>query len=718
MTAAATPDRLYELLPVVYRQRDEEAGHPLRDLLRVIAEQVQLVEDDITQLYDDWFIETCQEWVVPYLADLLGYRPSTTMPDPGGMSESALLRRRVLAPRREVATLVAAHRRRGTLPLLELLAADAAGLPARAIELYPQLLRTQAIDHLYTDRGRTADLRNGDALDRLGGAFDEGSRFADVRGINSAVARGLYNIPNAATYVWRLRSHSVTNAPAYFLQKAGAGYLRYTFSLLGNDAPLFTNARRVDDASAIATEADVPAPIRRRALDLQHDAFYPASFAIWKDDRTRPIAAESIISTDLTGWTYRPPKGKVAVDPKLGRFVFPIGEGPKEGVWVSYHYGFSGDIGGGEYPRRLSQHRDAIVYRVGENEQFKTINAAVHQWRADARRSAVIEIADSGMYIEEVAVDLGPKQYLQIRAAAHCRPLLNLYDAKASLGEWFRVTMGTGARLTLDGLTVSGRPLRVETAQGQPSEARITIRHCTFVPGWTLDEHCQAESPTEASIETYDVRGTLRIEHSIAGSIMIANKTLDGEPLQVSISDSIVDATGHGLPAISGPDQDAAWATLTIARCTVIGALRAHAIELAENSIFTAAVRVVRRHPGCMRFCYVPREESRTPRRYLCEPDRAREVARREAAQGEDPDKLANAAEARVVPHFNSLRYGTPDYCQLALDCAEEIARGADDGSEMGAFHDLYLPLRAANLRVRLDEHTPAGMDTGIIYAD
>jgi hypothetical protein len=35
----------------------------------------------------------------------------------------------------------------------------------------------------------------------------------------------------------------------------------------------------------------------------------------------------------------------------------------------------------------------------------------------------------------------------------------------------------------------------------------------------------------------------------------------------------------------------------------------------------------------------------------------------------------------------------------------------------MGAFHDLYQPQRAANLRARLDDYTPAGMDAGIIYA-
>jgi hypothetical protein len=70
----------------------------------------------------------------------------------------------------------------------------------------------------------------------------------------------------------------------------------------------------------------------------------------------------------------------------------------------------------------------------------------------------------------------------------------------------------------------------------------------------------------------------------------------------------------------------------------------------------------------------------------------------------------------RVQPRFNSVRYGTPTYAQLAHYCPDEITRGADDESEMGAFHDLFQPQRAANLEARLDEFVPAGMDVGIIY--
>ncbi len=98
------PDRLYELLPVVHRLRDAERGEPLRALLRVITEQVNVVEDDIAQLYENWFIETCEDWVVPYIGDLIGYRPVHDAGDPGSLdSLEGRQRNKILIPRREVA---------------------------------------------------------------------------------------------------------------------------------------------------------------------------------------------------------------------------------------------------------------------------------------------------------------------------------------------------------------------------------------------------------------------------------------------------------------------------------------------------------------------------------------------------------------------------------------------------------------------------------------
>jgi len=121
-----------------------------------------------------------------------------------------------------------------------------------------------------------------------------------------------------------------------------------------------------------------------------------------------------------------------------------------------------------------------------------------------------------------------------------------------------------------------------------------------------------------------------------------------------------------------------------------------------------------------VRFCSVP-PDSRTPRRYECQPDLVLKAVQASFAHGEisaaeRDDDLATEA-ARVQPVFNSTRYGTPTYGQLASACATEITTGADDESEMGAFHDLFQPQRAANLLTRLDEYVPAGMDAGVLYA-
>jgi hypothetical protein len=229
----------------------------------------------------------------------------------------------------------------------------------------------------------------------------------------------------------------------------------------------------------------------------------------------------------------------------------------------------------------------------------------------------------------------------------------------------------------------------------------------------------------------------LIVEHSIVGTILVSADQVRADPNRIAISDSIVDATNANLVAIGAPVHPIAFGTLTIARTTVIGQVQAHAIDLAENSIFYGLVRVARRQRGCVRFCWLS-PGSRTPRRYTCQPEAAEqaaedelhqrhagEVRRRQIAGEAPPPPLTQAdiaaarqgARSRVRPQFNSLRYGMPTYCQLAPACAEEIARGADDESELGAFHDLYQPQRAANLRARLDEYTPAGMDAGIFFA-
>jgi hypothetical protein len=81
----------------------------------------------------------------------------------------------------------------------------------------------------------------------------------------------------------------------------------------------------------------------------------------------------------------------------------------------------------------------------------------------------------------------------------------------------------------------------------------------------------------------------------------------------------------------------------------------------------------------------------------------------------DDPARR-ESIRSRLTPSFTSVRYGHPAYAQLGLGCAEEISTGAEDGSEMGAFGSLQQPRREANLRLRLEEYLPFGLEAGLIY--
>ena len=748
----ANIDRLYELLPAIHRIRDAEQGEPLKALLRVITEQVNLVEEDIAQLYDNWFIETCQDWVVPYIADLIGYRQVHEAGDPGDVSgEQSRARNKILIPRREVANTIRYRRRKGTLALLELMAKDVAGWQARAVEFNKFIGRTQALNYLRIERGRTVDVRKSRIIDLINGPFDELTHTVDVRLINSSHAQGRFNIPSVGLFVWRLKAYSVTKTPAFCVESGGSHC--FTFSVLGNDAPLFQKLEPELDPTHITDEFNLPVPIRRFLLKQFEDRLYGEnkSFYIWEGVRikgswniTLEPLKKKIIAADLTDWSYLPREGTVAVDPVLGRIAFPAKRAPKEGVWVSYHYGFSADIGGGEYQRTLSQPAGSEFYKVSQKGTFTTLGTALQKWREENPIHGVIEIEDSRVYSEQMNIEFGEGQKsLQLRAANGKRPVIRLLDWRTNQPDAMVVSGPSGSRFTLDGLMITGRGMQLNG-----DLEKVTIRHSTLVPGWELDNDCKPKHTNEPSLEIFSPNVCLTIEHSIMGAIQVdpAMPTIKEEPMgkesasdeetvkarchgigigvrldpiRICISDSILDAVTKDSEAIGAPGCLVAHTVISMCRCTVFGQIHVRAIELGENCILNDRVFVARRQFGCLRFCYVF-PGSRTPPRYNCQPDLVETPIREKltsAIMPKDIEQALSAERMRVRPQFNSTRYGSPVYCQLAANCSQEIQRGAEDASEMGVFHDLFQPQREANLRVRLAEYVPAAADTGIVWA-
>lgn len=339
----------------------------------------------------------------------------------------------------------------------------------------------------------------------------------------------------------------------------------------------------------------------------------------------------------------------------------------------------SAAIGGGFYPRSMPASAGARVYRVRKlcrAGEFSTVTQALAQWSADKRtiaghRAAIIEIADSGTYHEAPQLTLAPGERLVLRAADMTRPVLRMFKYHSGDHERIAVLGGSASRLTIEGLLVAGGPLVLE-GECPTAPCQVTLRHCTLVPGWETEPQRQAPWRPGPSLVCDAAAVVLRIDHCIVGALQCA-----GQGSELHISDSIVDGGHVAALALSDEQHGAAMLCATIERSTVIGVAQVERLALAENAIFLGALMVGARATGRVRHCYMPKG-SLTPQREHCQPDLARSAG--------GPWHQWQ----RVQPRYRSLCYGDREYGKLAPDCAWEIACGADDGAEMGAWHDLH----------------------------
>jgi hypothetical protein len=172
---------------------DNDQGLPLRALVEILAREGGIVEEHITQEYENWFIETCEEWVVPYIGDLLGVK---NIHEIAGAAFSR---------RAYVANTLAYRRRKGTLPVIEQLAFDVTGWRSKAVEFFQLLTATQNVNHIRLHCTATLDLREMNKIDLINTAFDKQSHTVEVGRIS--VGLGKYNIQNIGIYLWRLQSY-------------------------------------------------------------------------------------------------------------------------------------------------------------------------------------------------------------------------------------------------------------------------------------------------------------------------------------------------------------------------------------------------------------------------------------------------------------------------------------------------------------------------------
>ena len=668
-------ERLYELLPAVYRLRDARQAKegevpPLKAFISILAGELENLEENLDQLYDDQFIETCSEWVVPYIGELVGNRPLIQIPD-------AKFSRRA-----EVANTIAYRRRKGTASIIEQLARDITGWDSNVVEYFELLITTQYLNHLRPHNLASASLKNWEQLEDLKSPFNQLARTVDVRSISKR--RGKHNIPNIGVFLWRVSSYFLDEVHAYRV----AGTNKYTFHPLGVDMPLYRQAVAEDEITHLARPENVSQPLTRRQLLEDHkawveqepdDDYVPLYFAVADEglEKMQIRVGDEVLkpeewhvcnlSGDISGnWHNLPNEtDKVFIDPELGRISFPDGFVPVPGddnVRLSFNYGFGIHIGGGTYDRKTINTNTSSVQVLNVPSIHGTIQAAIN---ALGIEGGIIEIEDNATYKEGVTINPDAGAEIIIRARDGKRPAL--------IGD-ITISGDSNTRVELNGLLIDGS---VEvTAASQLSELKFS--HVTIKPKITANQ---------VIIASFNTR--LVVDHSIVSGIRIT------EGADARIENSIVDVINQDHVAYSGIEAGSGG-NLYIENSTVVGQLFARQIVYASNCIFTSLVKASQTQKGCMRFSFFP-SDSVTPGTYKCQP----------SFSGNDS----------VRPVFSSSKYGQPDYLQLANSTPPEILYGAENGSEMGVYYQQYTAQKIANLRLRLDEYLRFGLEAGIFLA-
>lgn len=695
-----TTEEIFALLPAFMRLRDADQGAavkgriapaddrdavefgPLHTLASLITREAQVVDEQIDQLYDDAFIETCAPWVVAYLGDLLGVRGLS--PIPGGPDLRAW-----------VADALALRARKGTLRALEHAAWESAGLPVLAVEYGRRLVHAQSMRLVHPGMGAAPDLRDRPGLARIGQPVERASRGVEVRRIDSRAfaSRGRWNLGNIGLHVWRLRISPISR---HQLAPAASGRRIFRFHPLGCDAQLFDSAPARPPIEQPMQESALPIAITRAVMAEDPGRFYGEGRAIRIWAGNDPIPLDEIRAAHLgdraTGgtepWNRAPLPDLTLIDPELGRIV--IGQNRSGPIRVSCRFARPFEIGGGEHDRRqsLGSVEDPVI--LAPSVQLATRVAS-------EGGTGTILLDQSTHYSSGASITVPDGGLLRILAGDGRFPTLRL---PATL----TLTLGRAARVELNGLRLHGGTIVLRGDPAAPGQ--LTLRDCTLVPGLALDRDGNATSPGTPSLQIEAHGLALRLERVITGPVQLA------QDVEAGFSDCILDAGSRAARAIFAP-PDTSRHVISLIRTTVLGRVETDAfagammtddlisdesadqdaLPASSDTLFlgeTPAISATRRQTGCIRFSLVP-QGSLAPRLYR---------------------RLDGP-----IPSFVSQRSCDPGYMLFAPGSAEALRRGAENGGEIGAYNGAGLTARQDNIARCIQDFLRFGHAAGIFHA-
>ncbi len=754
---------LYERLPEIYRIRDEEQEPPyqLRNYLALVEEIFGDIHENIEALYSDLFIETCDDWVIPYIGDLLG--ASHLSGEPWTL-------------RADVADTISLRRRKGTLASIERLTYNLTQWGVHCVELRENLLWHQRLNHQRPDaggdapyslssitrftpiRGGIVTLRDPAMLSLLYTPFDPFAHVADLK--PPAFGHIRYNLPNLAIFLWRLEDYRIQISKPVWkgADVVGATHIvRFEVHPQGEPLRLF-NTYQFDpgrDPPVVTQIDETPSPIPTPRLTEDSESGNPAEYVcvdtydpgdagvtsvdisdvglqlhlpepvfpgqVWSGEHG---SRWNIRGANLCAWEdgVQPPMqdGDIVIDPVIGRIVIGIASGDeatalKEDLLLTYTYGAVGRVGAHPISRRYKTKADKEVNRHVDADPHSLRKALDNVHLATA--PVIIEIDDSmiheldindiqGRIPEDGGLNVRLAGPLVIRAADGQRPIVKL--KRPLRFRPLHADKASGATLRLQGLYIT----RDESFQpSEPLIARaaldsLEIVDCTLDPGGSRELDGTAQGTRRR------IRASLHLRkpygfHEPADEKAFAQAQTPRVILQHSIAGPLLIDGGYRLSLTNsivdagkgvGDDPEDSFAISSATDPTDGWGPPA---EVRGLTVFgRMRVESINGRGGVWLHALQVLDNQRGCIRYSC-------------FSGVDdrlPQHLGCVKASEADLRFVSEVFGEPAYGQLAHASDLRIRERGPNDDAMGAFGFLLEAHRWRNIQVRFREFMPVGI--------
>ncbi len=683
---------LADRLPAAVREGPNGASDPERLLdlmLEAVDEQIALLARDVDAVYDDFFIESCREWAVPYIGALLGLPSDAT--------------------RLEVANTIALRRRKGTPAALEDFAEVITAWAARVVDGWQITACSHKLDHPAGPRATVFSFDDGYGT-RAGGPFDAGRRVASPR---------LGIVPDGAqlfVWPWTVHTHVATEvAPT---GQAG----RFALHPCGTESPMYLRPRpltisRAPGQGRTLDESDAPIRVTYRVIQALAAAgditvntnwtIDPAHPLADRDPQTTPpllrLSAVDAVSGDRTdvAWTslrfgslpaggpapQAPVGDEVVVDVHRGMIeIGPSWTGPVRATW---HRAVSGEIGA--LPATVTPDPSArVVVTVNPDAVLgptvvATLADAITQAQA---LSAGLDPADSSDDHPDIEIRLLTSSRLAAPPAAIMTGPVTLPRWRIVAPELMTPTIVGDLTVDLDSacITLEGFQLTGSLHIG-PGLDGLGLQNITMDPtggatvqvdpaAWALDLAADRSilAPLRADLGSRPVR----LSHTIVdglGAPLIACGTAPALPPPRAA----IEPTGPFPPMLSATGV------------TFVGSVELDSVD-ATDCIFAAGLTVVQTQLGCLRFCYIDQSPS-----------------------GSLP--VTHQCLRAPAPWFESVQFESASYFALPLDRTTPLLSAASSGGAIGAYGHIGAGVRINRLRRRAEEFVPMGVKPRIIVA-